>query len=226
MIKTFINGEQLPVNPLEDLTFSASVTNKDYEIVAIGEVTKIGNRKLIGIEIKSIFTNKGYSFMVVKNPKSAINYVNLINKLLNDKKPVRFVVTGNKTDINMLCSISKFDYTQKFAEEGEYYYTLELKEYREYKAKKVVIQKPILMAAQQKTVTTTAAQKPVASAVPQRPADPPKQKTHTVRSGDTLWAIAKKYYGNGSKYTSIYDANKDKIKNPNLIYPNQVLVIP
>lgn len=218
MIKTFINGEQLPVNPLEDLTFSTSVDSKTYDIVSIGEVTKIGNRKLIDVDIKSIFTNKGYSFTVVENPKLAIDYVNMIYKLLNDKKPVRFVVTGDKTDINMLCSITSFKHTQKFGEEGEYYYTLELKEYREYKAKKVVIQKPAPQAK--------AAAKPVAQPVPQRPADPPQVRTHTVRSGDTLWGIAKKYYGNGSKYTTIYNANKDKIKNPNLIYPNQVFVIP
>ena len=41
-----------------------------------------------------------------------------------------------------------------------------------------------------------------------------------------LWNIAKKFYGNGSQYTKIYNANRDKIKNPNLIYPNQVLWIP
>jgi nucleoid-associated protein YgaU len=40
-----------------------------------------------------------------------------------------------------------------------------------------------------------------------------------VQPGDTLWAIAKKYYGNGAQYTKIYNANRDKIKNPNLIYP-------
>ena len=52
------------------------------------------------------------------------------------------------------------------------------------------------------------------------------QKTHTVKKGDTLWAIAKAYYGNGAQFTKIYEANKNKIKDPNLIYPNQVFVIP
>ncbi|EYE88264.1 hypothetical protein Q428_08675 [Fervidicella metallireducens AeB] len=215
MIKTFINGEQLPVNPFEDLTFSASVNSKDYEIVAIGDVTQIGNRKLIEVEIKSLFTDKEYSFRVVERPKLAIDYVNMMYKLLNEKKPVRFVVTGDKTDINMLCSITNFKHSQKFGEEGEYYYTLSLKEYREYKTKRVIIQKPKVQQP-----------KPVAQPVPQRPADPPKPRTHTVVRGDTLWGIAKKYYGNGSQYTKIFDANRDKIKNANLIYPNQVFVIP
>ncbi len=50
--------------------------------------------------------------------------------------------------------------------------------------------------------------------------------TYVVVKGDSLWKIAKKFYGSGSQNTRIYNANKDKIKNPNLIYPGQVLVIP
>lgn len=53
-----------------------------------------------------------------------------------------------------------------------------------------------------------------------------KTKSYTVKKGDCLWNIAKKYYGNGAQYTKIYNANKGKIKNPNLIYPGQVLTIP
>ena len=52
------------------------------------------------------------------------------------------------------------------------------------------------------------------------------QRTYTVKKGDCLWNIAKKFYGNGSAYTKIYDANTNKIANPNLIYPGQVFVIP
>lgn len=49
---------------------------------------------------------------------------------------------------------------------------------------------------------------------------------YTVVKGDCLWNIAKKFYGDGTKYTVIYDANKGIIKNPSLIYPGQVLTIP
>ena len=52
------------------------------------------------------------------------------------------------------------------------------------------------------------------------------QKYHTVKKGDTLWGIAKKYYGNGAQYTKIYNANKNIIKNPNLIYVGQKFLIP
>lgn len=49
-----------------------------------------------------------------------------------------------------------------------------------------------------------------------------------VMSGDCLWKIANSIavYGNASKWPQIYEANKDQIKDPDLIYPNQVFVIP
>lgn len=50
--------------------------------------------------------------------------------------------------------------------------------------------------------------------------------TYTVVKGDSLWKIAKKHYGDPLKWPVIYNANKDKIRNPNRIYPGQVLVIP
>lgn len=56
---------------------------------------------------------------------------------------------------------------------------------------------------------------------------PPNAKTYTVKTGDSLWKIAQKMYGDGSQYTKLYNANKGVVgSNPNLIYPGQVLKIP
>lgn len=52
------------------------------------------------------------------------------------------------------------------------------------------------------------------------------KKYHTVKKGDTLWAIAKKYYGNGNQYKKIFNENKSIIKNPDLIYVGQKILIP
>jgi nucleoid-associated protein YgaU len=51
-------------------------------------------------------------------------------------------------------------------------------------------------------------------------------KTYTVVSGDSLSKIAKQEYGDANKWKRIFEANKDKIKNPDLIHPGQVLDIP
>ncbi|HOB67429.1 peptidoglycan-binding protein LysM [Ottowia sp.] len=49
---------------------------------------------------------------------------------------------------------------------------------------------------------------------------------HDVVSGDTLSAIAKKYYGDANKYNTIFEANKPMLSDPNKIYPGQKLRIP
>ena len=54
----------------------------------------------------------------------------------------------------------------------------------------------------------------------------PEAQFHTVASGDTLGKIAKKYYGNAMKYPVIFEANKPMLKDPDLIYPGQMLRIP
>ena len=54
----------------------------------------------------------------------------------------------------------------------------------------------------------------------------PQAQFHTVVSGDTLGKIAKTYYGNAMKYPVIFEANKPMLKDPDLIYPGQVLRIP
>lgn len=50
--------------------------------------------------------------------------------------------------------------------------------------------------------------------------------TAQVRRGDSLWRISRTTYGRGIRYTEIYQANDGQIRNPNLIYPGQVLVLP
>ena len=49
---------------------------------------------------------------------------------------------------------------------------------------------------------------------------------HTVVSGDTLWAISKRYYNKGSRYKEIFEANRPMLKHPDKIYVGQVLRIP
>jgi len=58
---------------------------------------------------------------------------------------------------------------------------------------------------------------------------PPQQapvEYYTIQKGDSLSAIAKRYYGNAKDYPRIFDANREVIKNPDLIYPGQKIRIP
>ena len=70
---------------------------------------------------------------------------------------------------------------------------------------------------------------PEAVAAPEEPAAPPPPPapvTVTVQPGYTLWGIAKENFGQGILYVQVFEANRDKIRDPGLIYPGQVFTIP
>jgi nucleoid-associated protein YgaU len=54
----------------------------------------------------------------------------------------------------------------------------------------------------------------------------PSERTYTVRKGDSLSKIAKREYGDAQQWRRIYEANREMIENPDLIYPGQVIRIP
>ena len=58
------------------------------------------------------------------------------------------------------------------------------------------------------------------------PAQTSEVRYYEIKKGDTLWKVAKEFYGNGNKYTKIFDANKEVIKDANLIFPGQKIRIP
>ena len=82
----------------------------------------------------------------------------------------------------------------------------------------------ILIAGDVKGVDTIVADKLTFPA----PKEEEKEKVeyYEIVSGDTLGAIAKRYYGSASKYTRIHEANKELIPDPNKIYPGQKIKIP
>lgn len=75
---------------------------------------------------------------------------------------------------------------------------------------------------------TSTARAPEPAAIP--PAEVPARvgggRTYVVVQGDSLWKIAKRHYGDGESWRRIYEANRDLIKDPDLIHPGQQLRIP
>ena len=70
------------------------------------------------------------------------------------------------------------------------------------------------------------------AAAPLPPLEPPtagtsgSEQSYTVVAGDSLSKIAKRFYGDANKWPRIHEANRDQIKNPDLIHPGQKLRIP
>jgi nucleoid-associated protein YgaU len=75
---------------------------------------------------------------------------------------------------------------------------------------------------------TPAAPQPPAAEAPAELAEaaPAAPVTITVQPGFTLWGIAQERYGDGVMYVQVFEANRDKIRDPDLIYPGQVFAVP
>jgi nucleoid-associated protein YgaU len=72
--------------------------------------------------------------------------------------------------------------------------------------------------------SSTAPPAPAKAPAGDAPAGSPR--TYTVVGGDSLSKIAKKFYGDANQWKKIFEANRDTVKNPDLIHPGQVLKIP
>lgn len=202
---------QLPVNP-ETFTVKRSANNSGVVVSGLGEVTVMNERSPVQISFSSIFPAHYFPGCSVKNPLFPAGYAMFFSSWLGKKQPVRF--TAAKCGVVMYVTIESFQYSESGGDVGTYEYSLTLKEYRSTKARQITVNKTTKKATVEKQKTSRVDNKSV-------------PKTYTVKSGDCLYNIAKTFYGDGSKYTKIYDANKSVIgPNPNLIKAGQVLTIP
>ncbi|WP_336486579.1 LysM peptidoglycan-binding domain-containing protein [Methylobacterium nigriterrae] len=95
---------------------------------------------------------------------------------------------------------------------------------------------PALAAAAPQAPTTREAARTVGpsppAAIAPKPGEAPRDvfvaevNTARITRGDSLWQISRKTYGKGDRYTVIYDANQGQIRDPDLIYPGQIFVLP
>ncbi|MGJ3203724.1 LysM peptidoglycan-binding domain-containing protein [Geobacillus thermoleovorans] len=198
---------QLPVNP-SSFEVSSPYGIEIVEVNNLGEVTIPRNRGLQEFRFESFLPAKyDPAYCVHNRVIPPTDFISIIEKWRDAEKPIRFIVTT--ANINTLVLIPEFTYwPSPPGSPGEIQFSISLKEYRMPVVKKWTQSSP-----------------------PSNKQRPPKQKeepkTYVVRKGDSLWAIAKRIYDDGSKWRKIYEANKKVIgKNPNLIYPGQKLVIP
>lgn len=202
------NKFRLPVNP-SDFFMSVAHKNTIVNVHALGDINLIGKTGLAEGVISSIFPAKEYNFSNNADLKDPYDYIALLEKWRKAGEPIRLIITG--TSVNMEVTIESLSYGEQDST-GDVYYSLSLKQYKKIKIIKTAVKVATLSYA---TSTRVVKSESVSSG-----------KTYTVVSGDTLWKISKKFYGDGSKYNKIYEANKSVLKNPNAIYPKQVITIP
>ena len=201
---------QFPVNPSE---FTVTVSNKNttVNVLNIGDVNLIGNTGLREITLSSFFPTQDYNFSNNADRKKPTVYVKQIETWRKSGEPIRVIITSGI--LNMLCTIESFSYSEQDAT-GDIYFTIALKEYKKIKVRNVVKKKNVGVATSY--TSTRAVQTTNANS----------GTTYTVKAGDCLSKIARQFYGDGSKYMKIFNANTDKLTDPNKIGIGQVLVIP
>ena len=185
---------RFPVLPSAINVQDYAITN-DSNITGLGDVTVFGGKGLRTIEISSFFPNpkKKYRFVNYTDYPKQYNCVTKIKKWMDKGEVLRFIVTG--TEINFQVRITDFEYSEQDGTR-DVYFTINLKEYRKIKISSTT---PKKKKTDNKDRTDT-----------KETDNKPKQKTYTVKSGDTLYDIAKKHYGKGSDYKKIIEKNKSK----------------
>jgi nucleoid-associated protein YgaU len=210
---------RLPVNP-EEIEVSSTQANEKYEILKLGQIAVPSHMELKEYSFEIELPHECLHYVETPNLfKNAEEYLTILTEWRDELEPIRFLAgmaTGEYTlasnIINTPVLIESLSVKEKAGEEQDKYVSIKLLEYREFGKQEV------LLEVDKKTGKTKKAKADKSN--------PKSNGSYVVQRGDTLWAIAKKYYGDGSKYTKIFNANKDKIKNPSLIYAGQKLVMP
>lgn len=199
---------QIPVLP-EVFHVKTGSNNDRVDVAGLGEIVIMQSRPALQVSFSSFFPAKAFQGMQIS--KSPHILVETIKRWKASDKPIHFVCTSPL--VMFYAVIEGFDYHERGGDPGTYYYDISLKEYRDIRPRQIKIHPD----------TQTASLASSSSRVDNRI----KPRNYTVNSGDTLWDIAHRFYGNGNLYTKIYEANKKIIGgNPNLIYPGQTFVIP
>lgn len=195
---------QLPVPPSSFEIIRGNL-NTTVNVQDAGEINLIGKEKLATVQLSSFFPKEEYYFCQYTGFPDPYDCVRMIEGWRKAGRPIRLIITS--TELNIPVAIESFQYGEKEEGTGDVYFTLELKEHR-----------PIAVPTENTGIVNNAGHTRSSRAEERK-----IQASYTVKAGDTLWAIAQRYYQDGSKYPAL--ADKNKIESPNLIYPGQVLIL-
>lgn len=234
----FVDGLELPYAPSE-LKVTIGSKNQTVELINGNEINILKNPKLTEIEFE-IELPRGRQYAFANTLVSSKTYTDRFEKLMLDKKPTELVITrpnpflkgssgigGTIKDFeSTVLTVSLEGYTMDESAENAFdvKVSLKFKEYVTYGS----VKKTVITGSDKKTNTAIVGTTKTVT----------ENKSYTVKSGDTLWDISRKYYGTGSKWETIYNANKSIIEktaqkygkksssNGHWIYPGTKLTIP
>ena len=215
MYNFYIDGEQLPVAPP---SMTMQINNKNETVILIneGEVNILKKPGLTDIEFEVLLPNVKYPFAVYPNGfLPAAHFLDKFEYLKVKQKSFQLIVNRMRPsgdllfDTNITVSLEDYD-IQEDAENGfDVIVALRFKQYKPFGNKKLEIKKNSEGKTEVKKVENRST------------TNKAKVEPYTVKKGDNLWTICKKFLGNPMKYPEI--AKLNNIKNPHLIYPGQVI---
>lgn len=129
---------QLPVNPAE-LKLKYEGDDQSQTVVNLGEINRLGDLKLVGIIIESVFPNYETTYTATSELQEPQFYIDYIRDVQDAKNHMQLVVANTK--ISMPMTVASFEYGFEDGFDEEYKYSLELKQYREFKAVKISAKK-------------------------------------------------------------------------------------
>lgn len=199
-------GFQIPVNP-GSIEISDGGKSTSYDVIGIGEINVIKSPALTEYQFSSFFPSltarQAHSsdnrvikvvdpFVQAELQLAPREYVNYLIKWMASKRPIRFIFTGASFDINVAATIESFEWKEIAGSSGDIEYSLKLKKYVFYAAKRVLTEK---------------AKNSVKNSAKSRLNDKQTPKTYTLRGEDTLWKVAKTQLGNGDRWREIQKLN-------------------
>lgn len=190
----------LPVTP-QSYPMAAGRAVERLDMAQTGQVVLPGLKSLFTGTLEFMLPAREYPFLTAGAVAEPQRYIGQLTEWSRDANVCRYIVTG--TDINIPVLLGVLDYGEQDGT-NDVYCKLPLYEYRfldEVKVEKVTQNAGRAVETQPQTAGN-----------------------YTVVKGDSLWAICKRFYGDGSLAYKLATANG--IKNPNLIYPGQVLTLP
>lgn len=230
MFQFYLDGLLFPVAP-EKMTVKIGNQNDTLTLISGQEVSLLKLPGLSKITFSCLLPAVRYPFAqypggVFQNPK---NYLDKLESLKQTCKPFFFqVIRPGRFQTSFTVSLEDYDIVEDAKNHGrDVYVSITLQQY------KASCTKTIQFKTDSKGSTTATVSQPSRDTTGKK-----TTTSYTVKRGDTLWNIAKKYLGSGAKWKAIYNANKSTIEaaakkmgrasssNGHWIYPGTVLVIP
>lgn len=219
--EVYIDDILLPLPP-QKIPIKYPGQNKSTTLINGEEINLIRPPGLAEITIDVIIPQMSYPSAVWDGSiDDAEDFLDHLNDLKESGDPFEFIVIRDGPgrndffDTNIDVTIEDYKVSDDVKEGFDLVVSLTMKEYKSYGTKimnfVIVEDQPVPEAEEPE---------------PQRPAEVPAAKTYTVQKGDCLTLIAKRQLGNGTRWREIYDLNRDKISNPNMIQIGWVLTLP